>query len=233
MRLRVIQSIVFLAVAAGVIWGAVSWMFEGAGDVKTGWAAIEARQYDQSIRLATRAIRFGKLDTENLSSALECRATASLRTNELGHALEDLDRIVALRPDYAGGYFLHGEARLRQKKFDEALADINQGIKISDPDGKSQSRFLAKRYAQRGVARLGQKDVEGAMADFNHSLELNPDVPDTYYFRSFAFERQKQLPQALADMEKAVKIYDSNIFAVPRGDWLYRLQQLQEWVKQQ
>jgi hypothetical protein len=34
MRLRVIQTFVFLAVAAGVILGAVSWMFEGASDVK-------------------------------------------------------------------------------------------------------------------------------------------------------------------------------------------------------
>jgi tetratricopeptide (TPR) repeat protein len=140
---------------------------------------------------------------------------------------------VALRPDYAGGYFLRGEARLRQKKFEQALTDLNQGFKIADPDGKSPSRFLAKRYAQRGVTRLGMKDVDGAMADFNHSLELGPNVPDTYYFRSFAFERQKLLPQALADMETAVKIQESNIFSLPHGDWLYRLEQLRGRVKSQ
>ena len=109
MRLRVIRMFIFVAAAAGVIWGAVSWMFEGANDVKTAWAAIEAREYDQSIRLATRAIRFGRLDTEDLSSAFECRATASMRTDHLDHALEDLDRIVAMRSDYAGGYFLRGK----------------------------------------------------------------------------------------------------------------------------
>ncbi|MGD1100671.1 MAG: hypothetical protein ABSA59_01285 [Terriglobia bacterium] len=233
MRLRVIRMFIFVAAAAGVIWGAVSWMFEGANDVKTAWAAIEAREYDQSIRLATRAIRFGRLDTEDLSSAFECRATASMRTDHLDHALEDLDRIVAMRSDYAGGYFLRGEVRLRQMKFEQALADLNRGFEIADPSGKSESRFLARRYAQHGVAKLGLKDVDGAMTDFNHSLELNPNAPETYYFRSFAFERQKQLPQALADMEKAVKIYDSNIFALPHADWLYRLQQLRERAKPQ
>ena len=233
MRLRVIQRFVFLAVAAGVIWGAVSWMFQGANDVQTAWAAIEAREYDQSIRLATRGIRFGRLGTEDLSSALECRATASLRMGELSHAIEDLDRIVALRPDYAGGYFLRGEVRLRENNYEQALTDLNQGFKIADPDGKSRNRFLAKRYAQRGVAKLAQKDVDGAMADFNHSLELNPDVPDTYYVRSFAFERQKLLPQALADMETAVKMHDRNVFSLPQGDWLYRLEQLRERARQQ
>jgi tetratricopeptide (TPR) repeat protein len=232
MKLRLIQSFILLVVAAGAILGAVSWIFDGSGDVKTAWAAIEARQYDQSVRLATRAIKFGKLNTEDLSSAFECRASASMRTDHFDHALEDLDRIVALRPSYAGGYFLRGEVRLRQKEFEPALADINRGVALADPDGKSPNRFLAKRYAQRGVARLGLKAVDDAMADFNHSLELDPNVPDTYYFRSFAFERQKQLPLALADMEKAVKMYNSNIFALPHGDWLYRLQQLQERAKQ-
>src|ERR1039457_5936573 len=103
MRLRFIQMFVLIAVAAGVFWGAVSWIFDGANDVKTAWAAIEARQYDQSTRLATRAMKFGRLNTEDLSSAFECRANASMHTDHLDHALEDLDRIVALRPNYSGG----------------------------------------------------------------------------------------------------------------------------------
>jgi len=232
MTLRRIQSLVLLAAAVGVIWGAVNWMFNGADDVKAAWAGIEAREYDQSVRFATRALKFGRLAPDDLRSALECRATASMRTDHFDHALQDLDRIVALQPDYAGGHFLRGEVRVRQKQFEQALADINQGLKIADPDGKSENRYLAKRYAQRGVAKLGLKDVGGAMADFNHSLELNPNAPETYYFRSFAFERQNQLAQALADMEKAEQMYDSNIFALPRGDWLYRLQRLREKAKQ-
>jgi len=32
-------------------------------------------------------------------------------------------------------------------------------------------------------------------------------------------------------METAVKIYDSNIFSLPRGDWLYRLEQLRQRTK--
>jgi tetratricopeptide (TPR) repeat protein len=229
--LRLIQPVVLIVVAVGVIGGAVAWIFGGANDVKAAWDAIEAREYDQAIRLATRAIRFGRLTGEDLSRAFECRATASMRTDQLGHALEDLGRIVTVRPDYAGGYFLRGEVRLRQKDYDQALSDLNQGIKIADPDGKSPNRFLAKRYAHRGVVWLGKKDVDHALADFNRSLDLNPKAAETYYFRSFAFERQKLLPQALADMETAVKIYDSNIFSLPRGDWLYRLEQLRQRAK--
>ena len=212
--------------------GTCGCLFNGDKDVKYAWSAIEAREYDQAIRLATRAIRFGGLAGEGLSSALECRATASMRMEQLGHALEDLDRIVPLRPDYAGGYFLRGEVRLRQKDYDRALADLNQGFKIADPDGKSSNQFLGKRYAHRGVAWLGKKDAEQALADLNHAVALDPNRAESYYFRSFAYQRKKMLPEALADMEAAVKLHDSNIFSMPKGDWLYRLYELRARVKQ-
>jgi len=211
--------------------GACGCVFEGDKDVKYAWSALEAREYDQAIRLATRAIRFGGIAGEGLSSALECRATAALRMEQLGHALEDLDRIVTLRPDYAGGYFLRGEVRLRQKDYDPALADLNQGFKIADPDGKSSNQFLGKRYAHRGVAWLGKKDAEQALADLNHAVALDPNRAESYYFRSFAYQRKKMLPEALADMEAAVKLHDSSIFSIPSGEWLYRLEQLRSKVK--
>ena len=206
-------------------------LFEGDKDVKYAWSAIEAREFDQAVRLATRAIRFGGLTGENLSSALECRATASMRVDQLSHALEDLDRIVTLRPDYAGGYFLRGEVRLRLKDFDPALADLNQGMKIADPNGDSSSQFLGKRYAHRGVAWLGKKDTEQALADLNHAVALDPRRAESYYFRSFAYQRKEMLPEALADMEVAVKLHDRSIFSIPSGEWLYRLEQLRSKVK--
>jgi len=232
MRLRWIQRLVLIAVAIGVIAGAVSWMFEGTNDVKAAWGAIEAREYDQAIRLATRAIRFGRLTREDRSSALECRATASLRMDQLGHALEDLDRIVNLRPDYAGGYFLRGDVRLRQKEYDAALTDLDLGMKIADPKGDSPNQFLGKRYAARGVAWLGKKDTEAAMADLNRAVALDPRRAESYYFRSFAYQQKGMFPEALADMEVAVKIHDGNIFSIPSGEWLYRLEQLRSEVKQ-
>ena len=211
--------------------GTCGCLFNGEKDVKYAWSAIEAREFDQAVRLATRAIRFGGLTGENLSSALECRATASMRVNQLSHALEDLDRIVTLRPDYAGGYFLRGEVRMRLKDFDPALADLNQGMKIADPNGDSSSQFLGKRYAHRGVTWLGKKDTEQALADLNHAVALDPRRAESYYFRSFAYQRKRMLPEALFDMEVAVKLHDSNIFSMPKGDWLYRLYQLRERVK--
>ena len=206
-------------------------LFEGDKDVKYAWSAIEAREFDQAVRLATRAIRFGGLTGEDLASALECRATASMRVDQLSHTLEDLDRIVTMRPDYAGGYFLRGDVRLRQREFDTALADLNQGMKIADPKGDSSNQFLGKRYAARGVAWLGKKDTEQALADLNHAVALDPRRADNYYFRSFAYQRKGMLPEALADMEVAVKLHDSNIFAIPSGEWLYRLEQLRSKVK--
>ena len=39
------------------------------------------------------------------------------------------------------------------------------------------------------------------------------------------------LPEALADMEVAVKLHDSSLFSLPNGEWLYRLEQLRSKVK--
>ena len=39
-----------------------------------------------------------------------------MRMDQLSHEREDLDRIVTLRPDYAGGYFLRGDVRVRPRR---------------------------------------------------------------------------------------------------------------------
>ena len=93
-------------------------------------------------------------------------------------------------------------------------------------------QFLGKRYAARGVAWLGKKDVEQALADLNHGVALDPRRAESYYFRSFAYQRKGMFPEALADMEVAVKLHDSSIFSIPSGGWLYRLSQLREKVRQ-
>lgn len=201
--LLLIVGFVSLAFAAGCV-------FDGEVDVDVAWSALKKGDLNQSIRFASRAITFGGLSGEKLGSAYECRAAANRDKNELDRALADLDRLVALRPNYAGGYLTRGEVLFRAKSHDRALADMNQGLKLADPSGTAKGASLAQRYVIRGNIRLVKKDADGAMADYEHALSLDPASFDARMGRSFVLETRGQKREALAEMELVCQAASKN-----------------------
>lgn len=205
--LLIIAGFVALIFAAGCV-------FDGEADVDVAWSALKKGDLNQSIRFASRAINFGGLSGEKLGSAYECRAAANRDKNELDRALADLDRLVALRPDYAGGYLARGEVLFRAKSHDRALADMDQGLKLVDPSGNAKAVSLARRYVIRGNIRLVKKDADGAMADYEHALSLDPASFDARMGRSLVLETRGQKREALAEMELVCQAASKN-FSLP------------------
>ncbi|HNW34237.1 MAG TPA: hypothetical protein PKM25_04845, partial [Candidatus Ozemobacteraceae bacterium] len=136
-----------------------------------------------------------------LGSAYECRATANSQKDKYDRALADLDKLVELRPGYAGAYLTRGDVLLHARDFDRALADIDRGLQIADPKGESKSAFLAKRYISRGSIWLAKNAAAKAMADFDRALVLEPASLDARMGRSYVLESLGQKREALIEME--------------------------------
>lgn len=64
-------------------------------------------------------------------------------------------------------YENRGSAKIKLKKYKEALEDYNKALKLYPHDAAS--------YGNRGVIKIKLKDFEGAIEDFKKSLELDPD----------------------------------------------------------
>lgn len=209
-RSRSISRVFLLVMGFMPLVFAAGCVFDGEVDVDTAWSALKKGDLNQSIRFASRAINFGGLSGEKLGSAYECRAAANRDKNELDRALADLDRLVALRPEYAGGYLARGDVLFRAKAHDRALTDMDQGLKFADPSGTAKGASLARHYSIRGNIHLVKKDVARAMADYEHALAIDPSSLDARMGRSYVFEARGQKREALAEMELVCQAASKN-----------------------
>jgi tetratricopeptide (TPR) repeat protein len=125
------------------------------------------------------------------------RAVAKADAGDLGGAISDLDRAIALNPAYAEAYFNRGSLRYSQGHLDQAIADFDKAIQINPK--------LTAAYDNRGCAKKDKGDLEEAIRDFNEALKLDPKdtVALVNRARACAFDRPTQ---ALDDFNAALLI---------------------------
>ena len=121
-------------------------------------------------------------------------------------AIAALNRAIALDPGYAAAY-----ARL-------ALAEAHLSDQTGDPSGLKLATAAAERAitlapdsadGYNARAYLGSTflwDWDGASADFSKALTIDPNNSDTLYGYSKLLGTKGQLPQALVQIDKAIRI---------------------------
>jgi tetratricopeptide (TPR) repeat protein len=131
--------------------------------------------------------------------------------NDWAAAIEEFNRAIEIRPDFAQAFNFRGVAKLKGEDLDGALADLNSAIKL-DPDSAGSLRV-------RGDIRRRKNDLAGALADYNQSLEFDPDDPTTLNNRGFTKKKLGDLAGALADFDEAIYIDPGDpSFYKNRGD---------------
>jgi regulator of sirC expression with transglutaminase-like and TPR domain len=91
-----------------------------------------------------------------------------------------------------------GQALTLAGDLDRALAVQNAAVKL-DPGN-------AELVVDRAVTLFGMGDYKGAEFDLDRAIQLAPDRPDSYAFRSAARRHQDKNGPALADAEAALRL---------------------------
>lgn len=118
-----------------------------------------------------------------------------------------------------------GNARVSQRKLEEAIADYNQAIALA-PDAPDP-------YLNRGAAFEGLGEWEKAIADYNTVLDLDPGDPAAYNNRGNAEAGLGHWEDALADFTKAAELAPDYAFAqANRALALYQLGDVQDSIRQ-
>ena len=102
------------------------------------------------------------------------------------------------RPRYASALHNRGLAYTRQGRFELAIADHSEAIRLS-PE-------YAAAYNGRGYARSAQGDADRALLDFDRSIALDPGAPEVFVNRGVLLFRRADFTGAGAEFDRALAI---------------------------
>jgi tetratricopeptide (TPR) repeat protein len=118
-----------------------------------------------------------------------------------------------MNPKTAAEYNLRGERRYFRGRYDDAIADFTQAIRLQ--------KDLAAAYRNRGLALSAKNDFDTAIADCTEAIRLNGDDPSAYLNRGWAYCSKAQFEKALADHTKAIQLDPKNAVAYNNRGLIY------------
>jgi tetratricopeptide (TPR) repeat protein len=133
-------------------------------DISRALGAFAREDYQESIRLFN--IVLSEKPDHRLS--LLGRGSAYLKSDRLGEAVADFDRMIALYPDYVRAYHLRGVAEATRGDNLKAIKDFDKAIELDAAYGAA--------YASRGSVhqRLGHAEQAAEdMAMVTHLTQVN------------------------------------------------------------
>jgi tetratricopeptide (TPR) repeat protein len=92
-------------------------------------------------------------------------------------------------------YVNQGIENSQNGRYDQALKDFNQALKLKPRD--------PTLLTYRGVVYYAKGQYEKAMQDYNQALAIDPKFGRAYYQRGMIYENQEKYAQAVAEMKKA------------------------------
>jgi tetratricopeptide (TPR) repeat protein len=115
-------------------------------------------------------------------------------------------------PNLASALQQRATVYVSQKKFQEAVADYSEALKI-----KSDAPDIFER---RAYAEMQLKDYDKALHDYNQAIKLNPEEAKYYQVRAIIYQEKGDFKAALADTEKTLQLDPNNADAQSRRRFL-------------
>lgn len=132
--------------------------------------------------------------------------------------------VLAEDPEMHEAYFTLGLIRMKERKFDTALAHLSTAIEKARAAGEAARPALVSYYYFRAVARheLTPPQFDETVADLKQVLELNRDFPEANNFLGYIYvERGVNFQEARAYIERAVEKEPTRGAYQDSLGWLY------------
>lgn len=160
--------------AAKALQTAEAWRKQGGGDAArhcAGAAEMALGRFAQAGETLEALARGGSRDSPLLRASLFAQAAHAWLAADLPDRAEVAStHALALAPGDAGVLVLRARSRAGQRRFAEAIADLDQAI-AADPK-------LADAYVFRASALRQEGALDSAAADLDKALALDPRHPE-------------------------------------------------------
>ncbi|HEY9684373.1 MAG TPA: tetratricopeptide repeat protein [Drouetiella sp.] len=192
-----------------------------------GLKRYEASQLEHALTDFTAAIR---LDS-NLAEAFNARGSVFAELEQDNLAIKDFDEAIRLQPKSTLAYSNRATVFYKQKKFAEALADLNNDVAIfaNGPayvrratvlnilkmhkqavddctKALANSPGLVIAFLVRGQARLALQQFDLSISDLSAYLNAEPTSAVAYWLRSHAYAFRHDERSARTDYLHAIRL---------------------------
>ena len=152
---------------------------------------IEA--YSDLLIILTRVLN---LDPLNYPSLYSKRGQVYYIQKQYSTAIKELEKAIAINPDYADAYCILGSVYADLKKNTEALEKFRQAI-LTDPD-------FYKPYFLRATLLRKQGKYDESLKDFDKAVSLNPKNSYSYFNRGIIFYLMSNYERSVEEYSKAI-----------------------------
>jgi len=157
-------------------------------------AYLELDMYREAVADATQVFT---LEPDLVDpDLLLLRARANAGDKKFNPALDDLNKVIELKPELADAYIERGMVFTQARRFDDAIGDFNRVIEL-DPKN-------IKAYAMRATAKLQADSKDDALYDANQALQINSNDPLALRVRANVYEALERPDDAITDYRNAL-----------------------------
>lgn len=134
------------------------------------------------------------------------RALVFVHLHDSDKALRDYNFILKIAPDYGKAYLARGWLYRERKNYNLALHDYTNAITVLQKDKYS----LGLALLNRGRLRVDMNDPDSAITDLSFSIDIIPDIADSWYLRAFSWFSKGEFLKAKEDLLRALEINPNN-----------------------
>ncbi|MEQ9671872.1 tetratricopeptide repeat protein [Coleofasciculus sp. G2-EDA-02] len=191
------------------------------------WSSIE--DFDQAMRLEPVAAKafFQQIantlneepdaveDNESkLIQGLMVQGNLRYQLGDYQEALNAYNQVLTIDSNHTEAYNQRSTVRSAMGDYQGAIADLDmvKTLSLTTPlslevVSVATDKLTPQEYHNIGVEKLNQEDFHGAIEAFNYVLQDNPNNATALTCRGFAYRRLGDKPRAIADFQKAAKVF--------------------------
>ena len=170
-------------------------------DAQAGSEAAQRHDPDMAIKLYSKAIDAGTLNSDTEANVFKARGMARLQKQDGDAAITDFAEASKRKSDDPEAYFGLGLAYSGQGNDEAALRELDRTIGYNrNPDD-----ILTDAFAARGDTYLLLDQYQRGIQDFDEALRRRPADASAHGGRGEAFFYLGQFDKAEADLNAAVK----------------------------
>ncbi|MGD0279508.1 MAG: tetratricopeptide repeat protein [Smithella sp.] len=162
--------------------------------------------------------------TKNNYMALNSFGLSLYDEGKIEEAIEHYNRAIFLMPDFIPPYINRGNAYAKLGRYQPAIEDYNEVIRIQKP-------APALVYMNRGNAYADLGKYHQAIEDYDQAISLNPEDADAYNNRGSIYGELGRYREAVRDYNEAIRIKPDYIAYFNRGIGFSNMGQYQSAIE--